>query len=133
MAGATSVVAVVMHRSGLTSRAGETWRAATSMGYANGAGLLLGMALLGRLPRLWPTPAYDPRFSNDRFGVAVRCAEHDGDVLACLDGLPGDRDVLEGLAGVGLQDRVVAKEFLDGVGPQRRVRVQRRHRSRAAA
>jgi hypothetical protein len=39
-----------------------------------GLSTVLGMVLLGRLPRLWPTPAYDPRFSNDRFGVAVRCA-----------------------------------------------------------
>jgi hypothetical protein len=39
-----------------------------------GLSTVLGMVLLGRLPRLWQTPAYDPRFSNDRFGVAVRCA-----------------------------------------------------------
>jgi len=39
-----------------------------------GLATVLGMALLARLPRLWSTPAYDPRFSNDRFGVAVRCA-----------------------------------------------------------
>jgi hypothetical protein len=39
-----------------------------------GLSTVLGMVLLGRLPRLQPTPAYDPRFSNDRFGVAVRCA-----------------------------------------------------------
>ena len=39
-----------------------------------GLSTVLGMILLGRLPRLWPSPTYDPRFSNDRFGVAVRCA-----------------------------------------------------------
>jgi Protein of unknown function (DUF3341) len=39
-----------------------------------GLATVLGMVLLARLPRLSPTPAYDPRFSNDRFGVAVRCA-----------------------------------------------------------
>ena len=39
-----------------------------------GLSTVLGMALLGRLPRLSPTPGYDPRFSNDRFGIAVRCA-----------------------------------------------------------
>ena len=39
-----------------------------------GLSTVLGMVLLGRLPRLRPTPAYDPRFSNDRFGVSVRCA-----------------------------------------------------------
>jgi molybdopterin-containing oxidoreductase family membrane subunit len=39
-----------------------------------GLSTVLGMVLLGRLPRFRPSPAYDPRFSNDRFGVAVRCA-----------------------------------------------------------
>lgn len=38
-----------------------------------GLSTVLGMMLLGRLPRLKPSPAYDPRFSNDRFGVAVHC------------------------------------------------------------
>ena len=39
-------------------------------------------ALLGRLPRLRPSDAYDPRFSNDRFGVAVRCAPGRGPSVA---------------------------------------------------
>jgi hypothetical protein len=43
-----------------------------------GLSTVLGMVLLGRLPRLRPTAAYDPRFSNDRFGVAVRCASGRG-------------------------------------------------------
>jgi hypothetical protein len=38
-----------------------------------GIATLLGMVILGRLPRLRPSAAYDPRFSNDRFGVAVHC------------------------------------------------------------
>jgi molybdopterin-containing oxidoreductase family membrane subunit len=38
-----------------------------------GLSTVLGMVLLAGLPRFRPTPAYDPRFSNDRFGVAVRC------------------------------------------------------------
>jgi Protein of unknown function (DUF3341) len=38
-----------------------------------GLATALGMILLGRLPRLSPSPGYDPRFSNDRFGVAVQC------------------------------------------------------------
>jgi molybdopterin-containing oxidoreductase family membrane subunit len=38
-----------------------------------GLATALGMFLLGRLPRFRPTAAYDPRFSNDRFGVAVQC------------------------------------------------------------
>jgi len=38
-----------------------------------GLATALGMCLLGRLPRFRPSAAYDPRFSNDRFGVAVQC------------------------------------------------------------
>jgi len=32
------------------------------------------MVVLARLPKLKPSAAYDPRFTNDRFGVAVHCA-----------------------------------------------------------
>ena len=39
-----------------------------------GVATLIGLVTLGRLPRLRPSPAYDPRFSSDRFGVAVHCA-----------------------------------------------------------
>jgi hypothetical protein len=38
-----------------------------------GIATLIGMVTLGRLPRFSPSPSYDPRFSNDRFGVAVHC------------------------------------------------------------
>lgn len=38
-----------------------------------GLATVLGMVVLGRLPKLTPSPTYDPRFSNDRFGVAVHC------------------------------------------------------------
>jgi molybdopterin-containing oxidoreductase family membrane subunit len=38
-----------------------------------GIATLIGMVTLGRLPRFSPSPAYDTRFSNDRFGVAVHC------------------------------------------------------------
>jgi len=34
---------------------------------------LLGLLVLGRLPKLRPSPGYDPRFSVDRFGIEVRC------------------------------------------------------------
>jgi hypothetical protein len=47
-----------------------------------GLSTVLGMVLLGRLPRLRPSPGYDPRFSNDRFGVAVRCAPGRGPSVA---------------------------------------------------
>ena len=39
-----------------------------------GIATLIGMVTLGRLPRFRPSATYDPRFSNDRFGVAVHCA-----------------------------------------------------------
>jgi len=34
----------------------------------------LAILVLGRLPRLKPSATYDPRFTLDRFGVAVDCA-----------------------------------------------------------
>jgi hypothetical protein len=43
-----------------------------------GISTVIGMALLGKLPKLTPSPTYDPRFSNDRFGVAVHCAADRG-------------------------------------------------------
>jgi hypothetical protein len=39
-----------------------------------GIATLIGVVVLGRLPRFRATPAFDPRFTNDRFGVAVNCA-----------------------------------------------------------
>ncbi len=39
-----------------------------------GLSTLLAVLLLGGLPKLSPSPAYDPRFTRDKFGVAVRCA-----------------------------------------------------------
>ncbi len=43
-----------------------------------GIATVIGMIVLGRLPRLSPSPTYDPRFTNDRFGVAVHCAADRG-------------------------------------------------------
>jgi len=40
-----------------------------------GIATLIGMVSLGRLPQFRPSPAYDPRFTYDRFGVAVHCAD----------------------------------------------------------
>ena len=45
----------------------------------------LGAIVLGRLPRVRVTRAFDPRFTNDRFGVAVHCAP---------DRSPSVRDIL---------------------------------------
>jgi hypothetical protein len=39
-----------------------------------GIATLIGMVMLGRLPSLRRSATYDPRFTNDRFGVAVHCA-----------------------------------------------------------
>src|ERR1043166_7711456 len=39
-----------------------------------GIATLIGMVSLGRLPKFRPSATYDPRFTNDRFGVAVHCA-----------------------------------------------------------
>jgi hypothetical protein len=39
-----------------------------------GFATVIGMVVLGRLPRLRPSAGYDARFTNDRFGVAVHCA-----------------------------------------------------------
>ena len=39
-----------------------------------GLATLIGMMVLGRLPRLRFSPSFDPRFTNDRFGVAVHCS-----------------------------------------------------------
>src|SRR6266849_1860924 len=38
-----------------------------------GLSTLAALLLLGRLPRLKPSATYDPRFTVDRFGVAVSC------------------------------------------------------------
>jgi hypothetical protein len=43
-----------------------------------GLATVIGMVVLGRLPRLRPSPSFDPRFTNDRFGVAVHCSPDRG-------------------------------------------------------
>ena len=43
-----------------------------------GIATVIGMVALGRLPRLGRSPSFDPRFTNDRFGVAVHCAPERG-------------------------------------------------------
>jgi hypothetical protein len=46
---------------------------------------VLGFLVHARFPRFEPEPGYDPRFSDDRFGVAVECAAADRpDVEAAL-------------------------------------------------
>lgn len=43
-----------------------------------------GMLLNARLPRVHTVPAYDPRFSEDRFGLWVRCETKDFDAVTHL-------------------------------------------------
>jgi hypothetical protein len=43
-----------------------------------GIATVIGMTMLGRLPRFRPSPSFDPRFTNDRFGVAVHVAPERG-------------------------------------------------------
>ncbi len=50
--------------------------------------------------------------------VPVRGAEHDRQVLALPDRLPGDRDVLQRSARIGVDRGVEPQQLLDGVGPQ---------------
>jgi len=38
-----------------------------------GVATLIGLVVLARLPRFRRSTAFDPRFTNDRFGVAVHC------------------------------------------------------------
>lgn len=50
-----------------------------------GIATVLGLIVLARLPRLRPSPTFDPRFTNDRFGIAVRVAPgSDGSVREIL-------------------------------------------------
>ncbi len=50
-----------------------------------GIATLIGMVVLARLPKFKPSAVYDPRFTNDRFGVAVHCSP---------DRSPSVRDIL---------------------------------------
>jgi len=38
-----------------------------------GLATLLALLVLGRIPNYRPSPGYDPRFTVDRFGIAVAC------------------------------------------------------------
>ena len=42
-----------------------------------GLSTVAAMLWLGRLPKLSPSPTYDPRFTRDKFGVAVRCGPNE--------------------------------------------------------
>ena len=46
-----------------------------------GLATLIGLVALARLPRFRPSPWFDARFTNDRFGVAVHCTPERGTSL----------------------------------------------------
>ena len=49
-------------------------------------GGMIGFLVLSGLPRLFGGPAPDPRFTNDRTGIAVTCPrDHAAAVRACLE------------------------------------------------
>jgi ActD protein len=52
-----------------------------------GVATLIGLVMLGRLPQLRTSAAYDVRFTKDRFGVAVNCAS---------ERAPSVREILRG-------------------------------------
>ncbi len=53
----------------------------------------LAILVLGQLPRLKPSPTYDPRFTLDRFGVAVACAPDRVDSAQSLLSAAGAEEV----------------------------------------
>jgi Alternative complex III, ActD subunit len=58
-----------------------------------GLSTVLAVFLLGRLPRLTPSSTYDPRFTLDRFGVAVACAPEKVDAAGSLLTAAGAEEV----------------------------------------
>ena len=53
----------------------------------------LALLILGRLPKLKPSPTYDPRFTVDRFGVAVACPPETVDSVRSLLSAAGAEEV----------------------------------------
>ena len=49
-----------------------------------GLSTLLAILILGRLPKTRPSATYDPRFTVDRFGVAVACPAETAEVVRAL-------------------------------------------------
>ncbi len=59
---------------------------------------LLGLFLLTRLPRFRIPSYYDPRFSQDRFGLVVECPEDQKEDIANMLKLAGAESVHDGTA-----------------------------------
>jgi Protein of unknown function (DUF3341) len=49
-----------------------------------GLATLVALLLLGKLPKTKPSATYDPRFTLDRFGVAVACPPETADQVRAL-------------------------------------------------
>jgi molybdopterin-containing oxidoreductase family membrane subunit len=58
-----------------------------------GLATVLAVLLLGRLPKLKPSPTYDPRFTLDRFGVAVACPPDRAQAVSALLSAAGAEEV----------------------------------------
>jgi molybdopterin-containing oxidoreductase family membrane subunit len=58
-----------------------------------GISTLLALLILGRLPQTRPSPTYDPRFTVDRFGVAVACPPDKADAVGLLLSSAGAEEV----------------------------------------
>jgi hypothetical protein len=58
-----------------------------------GLATVLAVLLLGRLPKIRPSPTYDPRFTLDRFGVAVACPPDRAQAVTALLSAAGAEEV----------------------------------------
>ena len=54
---------------------------------------LLAVLVLGKLPKVKPSPTYDPRFTLDRFGVAVSCPPDSAAAVGALLTAAGAEEV----------------------------------------
>ena len=54
-----------------------------------------GMLLNARLPRVGVGPAYHPRFSEDYFGLWIRCADKDYEIVTSLLKKAGAEEILD--------------------------------------
>jgi hypothetical protein len=58
-----------------------------------GLSTVLAIFVLGRLPKVRPSDTYDPRFTLDRFGVAVACAADRAETVKSLLTASGAEEV----------------------------------------
>jgi molybdopterin-containing oxidoreductase family membrane subunit len=58
-----------------------------------GLATLLALLVLGRLPKYRPSPGYDPRFTVDRFGIAVTCPPDKAEALGQLLSAAGAEEI----------------------------------------